>query len=118
LEIKQNESETAKLISSNTNIHYGSVIQLLHLKSNKFLTANKKLAAHVDKNALKVYLDSGGNESSWFIVQPFYKLRSNGDKVVLGDRVILQSFAAMQPLNLSQLELADHPGCKEVFIFI
>lgn len=59
-ERKQNLASIEKTRGS--EIVYGNIVQLLSVKTNKFVTVSKNMPAAQEKNAMKVYLDNDGNE--------------------------------------------------------
>ncbi|VDP54659.1 unnamed protein product [Soboliphyme baturini] len=114
-EREQNQMEFEKTIGN--IVQYGTTIQA----RMGFLTVNKKEPARVDRNAMKVTLHQSGNDGSWFIIEPFYKLRSMGDNVIAGDRICLVPYYINQTLgsvkhqiHVSCLSLSEDAESKEV----
>ncbi|CAD6191298.1 unnamed protein product [Caenorhabditis auriculariae] len=105
-------------------VQYGTTVQLLHVKSDKYLTVQKNSPAKRERNAMKVYLDRAGNEGSWFIIEPAYKHYAIGDNVAAGNKISLIPYSVSSnqastghckhQLHLSHCRLTDHPTAAEV----
>uniref|UniRef100_A0A914YSR1 Inositol 1,4,5-trisphosphate receptor n=1 Tax=Panagrolaimus superbus TaxID=310955 RepID=A0A914YSR1_9BILA len=120
-EREQNDLEYRKMLGN--VIQYGTSVQLVHVKSDKYLTMQKNSPARQERNAMRVYLDKLGNEGSWFTVEPVYKHVSIGDNVMSGERICLIPYSNVntpttsqikQQLHLSQHFLHDHENAWEV----
>ncbi|CAI2351552.1 unnamed protein product [Caenorhabditis sp. 36 PRJEB53466] len=119
-EKEENESEFQKTLGN--VVQYGSMVQLLHVKSNKYITVQRNSPAKRERNAMKVYLDRAGNEGSWFIIEPAYKHYAIGDNVSAGNKISLipssvstsQAGHVKSQLHLSAFNLLDHHTAAEV----
>lgn len=105
------------------DVSFARVVQLLHVKSDKYVTMQKNSPARQERNAMRVYLDKSGNEGSWFCVEPVYKHVSIGDnvriaagcvpdvvlQVMSGERICLIPYSSgTTPTNTSQAKLQLH----------
>ena len=72
-----------------TPVRYGDTIQLLHVKSKKYLTIIPTEVAAVEKENIKISLDVAGSTESWLIVQPRFKINQTGDMVMSNAEVKL-----------------------------
>jgi hypothetical protein len=72
-------------------VTYGSVVQLWHKNSEKFLTQLKNRAVR-NKLAMECLLSVNGSEGSWWQVLPAERIRSVGERVLNGDRVFFENF--------------------------
>lgn len=107
-EREQNDTE-AKARRGKT-VQYGELIQLKHVKSRKYITVNRNEAARVERTAFRVYLDGEGNDGSAMYIEPFLKIRSNGDRVVVGDKIMLVPQAATSRISVgkNQIHVSQH----------
>ncbi|VDL75993.1 unnamed protein product [Nippostrongylus brasiliensis] len=119
-EKEQNELEFRK--TQGNVIQYGTTVQLLHVKSDKYVTVQKNSPAKCERNAMKVYLDRAGNEGSWFIIEPAYKHYVIGDSIAAGNKISLIPYSVnnqtsghvKHQLHLSHYLLKDHQSAAEV----
>ncbi|EKX42769.1 hypothetical protein GUITHDRAFT_61678, partial [Guillardia theta CCMP2712] len=82
-----NELDCAR--QSGLDVLYGSVIQLKHSKSNLFLTQVRN-RAYLNRLAMEVCLNAG-KKGSWWRIKSADGIKVDGEQVILGDRVYLES---------------------------
>ena len=61
---------------------FGDVIQLMHVKSGKYLTVMDSELAHDEKENMRLVLMPYGNMLSWIQVSPRYKINKDGDRIL------------------------------------
>jgi hypothetical protein len=89
-ETEMNETRNIAMTTTDSVVRYGHTIQLLHVKTNKYVTADPKKIATAEKDCQYVGVEEGGSAYSWFTVLPRYKMRQLGDEVETNDCVIFE----------------------------
>jgi hypothetical protein len=89
-EDEQNMENMLRQQGESFPIRYGQCIQLQHIVSKNFLTLIPRTAADFDQECMKVGLTSG-DDGSLFVVQPQYKVRSEGAQVLFTDHILLEN---------------------------
>uniref|UniRef100_A0A914E6D5 MIR domain-containing protein n=1 Tax=Acrobeloides nanus TaxID=290746 RepID=A0A914E6D5_9BILA len=80
---------------------YGHAVQLKHVQSEMYLACLSSCSSN-DKLAFDVGVqESNEGEACWWIIHPASKQRSEGEKVRVGDDVILVSVATERYLHMS-----------------
>uniref|UniRef100_A0A667YLJ7 Ryanodine receptor 3 n=1 Tax=Myripristis murdjan TaxID=586833 RepID=A0A667YLJ7_9TELE len=95
-------SEGAAQSGGHRTLLYGHAILLRHSFSSMYLTCLKTSRSQTDKLSFDVGLqeDSTG-EACWWTIHPASKQRSEGEKVRIGDDLILVSVSSERYLHLS-----------------
>eukprot|EP00605_Chrysophyceae_sp_TOSAG23-4_P000595 GSChrysophyteH1.ASY1.ANO1.672.1 assembled CDS len=78
-EIRMNEVYMKHKIGN--NVLFGDTVQLLHIKSRKYLTVKPGVVARDERENMSVYLSSEGDQYSWIQLLPRYKIDREGDQV-------------------------------------
>ena len=85
-------------------IMYGDEVQLVHYDSEAFVSASKTCADR-DKSSNLVKLEMEGSKRVYFIIEPRYKYRSEGQFVTYGDVVTFKHFKTGYYLHITDREV-------------
>jgi len=106
LEVESRTNEATQDRALGQFLTYGQTIELKHVKSGKFLKISEIEAAAGDKDALACTV-GGEDELSWFKVMPRYRLQSEGDRVHVGDKIMLLNVKTQHVLHTNASHAVD-----------
>lgn len=86
---------------SGNPVRYGDIIQILHVKSKKFVSVKKNGVGELENNTLRVVLDEVGSAASWFQVTPRYRAQEEGDIVRITSAVTFTNVKTGEKLHCS-----------------
>lgn len=69
---------------------FGDTVQLLHVKSNKFLTVKPTDLARDERENMKVTLSYDGSVMSWIKIMPRFKINREGEPITNGAEILLK----------------------------
>ena len=111
---KENEGILNKsVMKSKTGniVCFGDTIQLLHVKSNKFVTVKPADLARDERENMKVTLSYDGSIMSWLKVMPRFKINREGEPVTNGTEILLR----VSERSNEYLHCADRPPPRGKF---
>jgi hypothetical protein len=95
---------------------YGSVVQLKHKSSFKYVTQSKNRAEH-DHLAMEVKLILHGAEGSWWRVFPAERVRAEGERVQYGDRILFMNVKySNSTLGVMKAPIVSEEGEQHMFM--
>eukprot|EP01031_Cornospumella_fuschlensis_P043163 gene43163-52757_t len=108
---KDNETSLNKTVMKNKTgnvICFGDTIQLLHVKSNKFVTVEPTDLARDERENMRVRLTHDGSVLSWLKVMPRFKINREGEPLTNNTEILLK---VAERAN-EYLHCADRPPPK------
>ncbi|XP_065883200.1 inositol 1,4,5-trisphosphate-gated calcium channel ITPR1-like isoform X2 [Dysidea avara] len=90
-EVERKNNERLQEDLKGSVVVYDSVIQLLHMHSDKFLGVNTVQTSWTEESNMRISLFDHDSEKCSFKILPRYKLKSLEDQVMMGDAIMLAS---------------------------
>jgi len=96
-------------------LKFGQTIQLLHRKSQKYLTVDSMVVASHERENLRVYLSDEGNALSWFNLKPWFKIdRENADMESNAAVYLQVAERSQEQIHSSEVTLTKNSKDREV----